>query len=215
MLTKSTRVSKIKIDTDVENEKTEEIIMAGKAEKTREYILDEAFKLFCEKGFKQVTMKDICEITGMSRGGLYSHFASTSEVFEALLERIATKDSMDFEKEIKAGTPARKILKNALSQMETEIKNPEESLSIAMYEYADSTDSNVMVAMNKNAVKRWTSLINYGIKSGEFEKVNVSEIVNVILFSYQGIRMWSRIAPLETKTYKSVLKHIEKQLISE
>ncbi len=189
--------------------------MAGKAEKTREYILDEAFKLFCEKGFKQVTMKDICEITGMSRGGLYSHFASTSEVFEALLERIVTKDSMDFEKEIKAGTPARKILKNALSQMEAEIKNPEESLSIAMYEYADSTDSNVMDAMNKNAVKRWTSLINYGIKSGEFEKVNVSEIANVILFSYQGIRMWSRIAPLETKTYKSVLKHIEKQLISE
>ena len=38
-------------------------------------------------GFKQVTMKDICEATQLSRGGLYSHFSSTGEVFKALLEK--------------------------------------------------------------------------------------------------------------------------------
>ena len=39
-------------------------------------------------GFKQVTMKEICTATGMSRGGLYSHFSSTAQVFEALLEKM-------------------------------------------------------------------------------------------------------------------------------
>ncbi len=38
-----------------------------------------------EKGFKRVTMKDVCEVTNMSRGGLYSHFSGTDKLFEALL----------------------------------------------------------------------------------------------------------------------------------
>ena len=54
--------------------------MAGKADRTREQILDKAQSLFAEKGFKQVTMKDVCQITGMSRGGLYSHFSSTAPI---------------------------------------------------------------------------------------------------------------------------------------
>ena len=70
-------------------------VMANKGEKTREMILARAYKLFAEKGFKQVTMKDVCEVTNMSRGGLYSHFSSTGELFEALLEVITQNDEMD------------------------------------------------------------------------------------------------------------------------
>lgn len=40
-------------------------------------------------------MKDIYEATGMSRGGLYSHFGSTREVFEVILKKINLKDEMD------------------------------------------------------------------------------------------------------------------------
>ena len=43
-------------------------------------------------------MKDICEATGMSMGGLYSHFGSTREGFEAILEKINQKDEMNFQK---------------------------------------------------------------------------------------------------------------------
>ena len=42
--------------------------MATKRERTRESIIKESCTLFAGKGFKQVTMKDVCEITGMSRG---------------------------------------------------------------------------------------------------------------------------------------------------
>ena len=45
--------------------------MSAKGDKTKELICSEAYKLFAEKGFKEVTMKDICEKTGLSRGGLY------------------------------------------------------------------------------------------------------------------------------------------------
>ena len=66
-------------------------IMIGKKEKTRESILNASYTLFAKKGFKQVTMKDVCEVTGMSRGGLYSHFSGTEKLFEALLEKLTEK----------------------------------------------------------------------------------------------------------------------------
>lgn len=187
--------------------------MATKKERTRDFIVDSSYSLFSSKGFKQVTMKDVCEVTDMSRGGLYSHFASTAELFEALLERITEKDAMDFKGAISKGIPATDILQGALDLMEDEMKHPEDSLSIAMYEYAEVVDANMMSEFNKINEKKWTTLIEYGIDRGEFKKVNVAQIVNVILYVYQGIRMWSRIIPMEPETFHSITDHIRKQLM--
>ena len=186
--------------------------MATKREKTRETIIESSYELFAHKGFKQVTMKDVCEAAGMSRGGLYSHFSGTDELFEAVLEKITEKSETDFRNEIENGTSAVKILETALIAMEEEMKHPEDSLSIAIYEYAETVDSDVTERLNRNAEEKWKRLIRYGIKRGEFREVNVEEIVNVILYSYQGVRMWSRIISMKPKTIRSVTDHIRKQL---
>lgn len=189
--------------------------MAIKGERTREYIIHESYTLFAEKGFKQVTMKDVCEVTGMSRGGLYSHFSGTDKLFEAVLEKITEENSIDFQREIEKGICAVEILEKALKCMEEEMRHPEESLSIALYEYAETVNSDVMKRLNGNAQDRWNKLIRYGIERGEFMEVNVDEIVNVILYSYQGVRMWSRIISMKPKTIRSITDNIRKQLIGE
>ena len=189
--------------------------MATKGERTRESIINESYALFAGKGFKQVTMKDVCEVTGMSRGGLYSHFSGTDKLFEAVLEKIAEESAMDFQGEIENGISAVKILEKALDLMEKEMKHPEESLSIAVYEYAETVNSDVMERLNRNAEEKWKRLIRYGIKQGEFRNVSVDQIVNVILYSYQGVRMWSRIIPMKPKTFRSITDNIRNQLIGE
>ena len=209
MLTKSTHLSKMQIDTGVEMLWW---IMAGKREKTRESIIEASYALFAAKGFKQVTMKDVCEVTGMSRGGLYSHFSGTDKLFEAVLEKISEKSEMDFRGEIENGISAIRILEKALDKMEEEMMHPEASLSIALYEYAETVNTDVMERLGRNAEEKWKMLIRYGVKCGEFQKVNVDEIVNVILYSYQGIRMWSRIVAMKPKTIRSITDHIRKQL---
>ncbi len=186
--------------------------MATKRERTRESIIHESYTLFAEKGFKQVTMKDVCEVTGMSRGGLYSHFSGTDKLFEAVLEKITENSATDFQTEIKEGTSAVKILERTLNNMEEEMKHPEDSLSIALYEYAETVNTDVMERLERNAKEKWKLLIHYGVKRGEFQDVNVDEIVNMILYSYQGVRMWSRIIPMKPKTIRSITDHIRKQL---
>ena len=188
--------------------------MAAKGERTRGSIIDASYTLFAQKGFKQVTMKDVCEITGMSRGGLYSHFSGTGALFEALLEKISDENTFDMESGIDQGTPAITILNSALTQMKKEIGHPEDSLSVAIYEYAQMNDPGKIIKLNHRAEEKWAKLINYGIKTGEFREVDVDETVSMILYSYQGIRMWSKIIPMKTKTADQIINHIRKQLIS-
>ena len=186
--------------------------MYEKKDKTREFILLSSYTLFAQKGFKQVTMKDVCEITNLSRGGLYSHFASTAQIFEEILKRITSRPSLDFQNEMSNGTSALLILENAFSELEKEMCTPQDSLSIAIFEYSQIVDSSIIQELNKQAVIRWTSLFNYGIKRGEFVKVDVPALVNTLLYAYQGVRMWQTIIPMKTQTRKSILKNIQDQL---
>ena len=187
--------------------------MATKGEKTREFILDKSYALFAKKGFKSVTMKDICEATDMSRGGLYSHFPGTKEIFEAIILRMTGNAADNMYSEMEKGVSALTILKKTLRNMEDEMKHPEDSLSLAVYEYSEMVDSDSMIRINRDGEKKWASFIRYGIERGEFNKVNVDEIVSILTYSYQGVRMWSRIIPLRSQTIKSITNHIEQQLI--
>ena len=59
--------------------------MPTKGEQTKQFIIDTSIMLFSEKGYSNVTMKDICEACNLSRGGLYRHFNSPKEIFISIL----------------------------------------------------------------------------------------------------------------------------------
>ena len=46
-------------------------------------------------------------------------------------------------------------------------------------------------------------------------KLEVYPIVNVILYVYQGIRMWSRIVRMSPVVFDSITNYIRKQLVKE
>ena len=60
--------------------------MGKKSDLKQEYILEQAQRVFAQKGFKDVTMKDIVTACNISRGGIYLYFNNTSEIFEAVLK---------------------------------------------------------------------------------------------------------------------------------
>lgn len=54
--------------------------------KTRERILESSFKLFAIKGFDGVTINDLMNGCGLTRGGFYAHFASKAELYRETLK---------------------------------------------------------------------------------------------------------------------------------
>ena len=84
-----------------------------------------------------------------------------------------------------------------------------------MYEYACTCSNDMMNHYNQVGVQKWSDLIAYGISRDEFNTVEIDEIVNVILYAYQGIRMWSRIVKMSPVVFDSITNYIRKKLVKE
>lgn len=182
--------------------------MGNKGTKTKEKILKQAYRLFAEKGFKAVTMTDICEKTGLSRGGLYRYYSGTEQIFSDILSeeyvianRIERKES------------ASVILEDMLDAIKSEIMDKELSLSLAIYEYASLGNGDFFTEINNRAKKRWISLLDYGIETNEFKAADTEQITDLILYYYQGLRMWSRVISFDEQVAENYVKTVKQLLL--
>ncbi|MFI5673276.1 TetR/AcrR family transcriptional regulator [Streptomyces cellulosae] len=57
--------------------------------RTRANLLDAAFAVFAAKGFGRVSIEEVCDAAGYSRGAFYSNFGSLDELFFALYRQRA------------------------------------------------------------------------------------------------------------------------------
>ena len=193
--------------------------MSFKGDKTKQDIREKAYQLFAEKGFKDVTMKDICELTGLSRGGLYRHYESTGQIFLEIVNAFSNKQKNEVFSKIEQHIPATAILEELLSKYACEMINYQNSISLAVYEFY----SNPAVSKENNSVKKqyeiskstWIELINYGIGTKEFNSVNPESIFNVIIFAYQEVRMYSRLMKMDKDIPTQIINEIKRLLLPE
>ena len=193
--------------------------MSLRGDKTKQEIRDAAYRLFEEKGFKEVTMKDICEQTGLSRGGLYRHYESTEQIFLEIVNAFSDQQKDEVFAKMEQHVPAAVILEELLSKYEREMNDSENSFSLAICEYYSSP----AVSKENNSVKRqyevskstWTALINYGMGTKEFKHVDPESIFHVLVFAYQGVRMYSRLMEIERNIPVQITNEIRMLLLAE
>ena len=174
--------------------------MGRKGDMTKVAIRKAALKLFVQKGFKEVTMKDICEATELSRGGLYMHYGNTKQIFADVINEIMSSLENEVSIKLDNGLSATFILDELLERYQSEMLDRNGSLGLAFYEYYSSiplSDDNAMLKQYYISKDMLCNLIEYGINKGEFKQVNVGAVVDLLLFSYQGVRLLSSIMPLD------------------
>ena len=146
--------------------------MGEKSLQKKKYILDNARKVFVEKGFKSVTMKDIVEACEISRGGLCLYFDSTEQILMEVLQMEAAETDDVFTERIEQGDTAADILTLFLKEQKRELLQKKDNLTVAVYEYFFAhglTDKNNMLRRQFDAgVTVIENLIGAGIASGEF-----------------------------------------------
>ena len=91
----------------------------------------------------------------------------------------------------------------------------ERSLSLAIYEYASLGNEGFFQILLKKAKKRWMDLMVYGMEQKEFKKVDPDMVSDMILYYYQGLRMWSRVTPLERKAAEHYGRMVREMLLEE
>lgn len=193
--------------------------MGSKGNNTKRMIRNEAYKLFCSRGYKDVTMKDICDKTGLSRGGLYRHYDSTRQIFLEIISEFSEHQKNEFSEQIKQNIPAAQILNEILFKYANEMADSENSLSLAIYEfYSDqelSEEGNSVAMQYEQSKSMWIELINYGMQTKEFKTVNPEAVFDMIVFSYQGVRMYSRLMKIDSSIPTGITTEIKKLLIQE
>lgn len=190
-----------------------------RGEETRKLIKKCACGLFASKGFKQVTMKDICEAASLSRGGLYCHYESTQEIFKEIINDFMSRQEDTFSEKIGQNIPAKEILNEVLEKYKAEMLDGQASLSLAIYEYfsiADASETeNELYTQYLASFNAWKNLLDYGIQTGEFNPVDIRPVFDLIIFSYQGVRMYSKLMPINEEIPQGIIEQIRKIIVKE
>lgn len=194
-------------------------MMNKKGLETREHIKRSAITVFAEKGFKQVTMKDICEAAQLSRGGLYCHYESTRQIFQEIIDDMMSRQNHKFDLRIEQNQSAVAILDDILEGYKNEMLDGQSSLSIAIYEYFSIHDiasqNNTLYKQYLLSANTWKKLIRYGVERQEFNEVDIAAVFHLIVFSYQGVRMYSKLMPVDQEIPSGIIREIRKILVKE
>src|SRR5512146_991102 len=86
--------------------------MSTKGLRTRREIVEASLQLFSVKGYYNTSISDILEATGLTKGGLYGHFASKEEIWDAAYERsVQIWQAIVFEGVLEIAHPLERIMR--------------------------------------------------------------------------------------------------------
>lgn len=193
--------------------------MSEKSEQKKQLIIQTARRIFMEKGYKDVTMKDIVEACDISRGGLYLYFSSVEEVFLAVMcaEEAETDDV--FSQELPEDATAADVLMIFLKEQKKEILRRKEDLSVAVYEYYFASpvmgEENPLRGKFKEAANALTQLIEMGISNGEFYDVDARMTANNIMFVLEGLRICAHTMGITEKMVDDELLTLVSGIVAE
>lgn len=192
--------------------------MGEKSVQKKQYILETARKVFVEKGYKNVTMKDIVEACDISRGGLYLYFGSTEEILLAILQQEADETDDVFTKSISEEDSAADILTLFLKEQKRELLHKKNNLTMAVYEYSFTNKEKKNSILRKQfdaGTKVIEKLIEIGIASGEFYCENPRGAAVNIMYVLEGMKINSQTIGITEAMVDEQLLYIMEGLIVE
>jgi len=160
----------------------------------REQILTAALTCFSRKGYHQTTMDDIVEASGLSKGGLYWHFASKKELFLALFDQLFVTAADQFSTILAAhgGTAEERLLLalDLMVQMAT-ADEMQQAVPLMIDVWAqnrqDPEVNGAAVEVYDRLRRPMVDLIEEGISSGEFRPVDANALASILLGMYDGL----------------------------
>lgn len=178
--------------------------MGEKSVQKKKFILETARKVFVEKGFKKVTMKDIVEACEISRGGLYLYFDSTSQIFLEVMKLESEETDDVFSDNIKEDATAADILVLFLQEQKKELLRKKDTLTQAIYEYYFENQpgkrDNVLKKQFDSAVKIIEKLIETGVENGEFYCEDCQGTARNIMFVLEGLKISAQTIGITSDT---------------
>jgi len=167
--------------------------MDKKSDAKRNLILANAKNVFIRKGFAAVTMKDIIEECGISRGGIYLYFQSVEQIFMQVIEAHNQQKTKEATQYISKDKSLGQMIDEYLDKQKTRLMNLNNSFLIAMYEYrfAKRGDSNrvffhAQFTYTKNII---LSILESGFAKSGITNRDADALASSVVLLIEGISM--------------------------
>lgn len=168
------------------------VSLSIKSEEKRKLILYNARQVFIRKGFGRVTMKDIIDECGISRGGVYLYFSSVSEIFAEVVKLHNSEKIARIKNDIEKSDDFGKLTENFFAEQKERLLNMDKSLFAAMMEFCfshkDKIDRDFYAEQFFNTKNIIAELLNFGIKKGAINPESVSRLADSVMFLMEGLR---------------------------
>jgi AcrR family transcriptional regulator len=162
-------------------------------------ILEAAMAVFGRRGFSEARMDDVAVEAGVSKGGLYLHFKSKEELFDALVGFMVGVEMRKLERAMAAEGPVADRLAAFFHGYAEDMASMEKLNPIIMEIYARAMRSGPVRAMvgrylhsSGASVSRF---IASGIESGEFRPVDPDQTGLQIICLLEGLALLAAIDP--------------------
>lgn len=170
----------------------------GKAERTKQFIIEQAAPIFNQKGIAGTSIDDVLQATKVAKGCLYGHFenkeALSYDVVDYLLGRSAARIGTILD----TGDSAKSKLFLYLDLYKDPVSFATGGCPILNFG-VESDDTNPIIKQKvklviQRAITRITSLIEEGITQGEFgAEFNAAEFALKTFTLIEGSMMISRV----------------------
>ncbi len=192
--------------------------MGEKSVQKRKYILEKARAVFAEKGFKNVTMKDVVDACDISRGGLYLYFSSTEELFLAVLADDTSEDDEEAVVAALSGdATAGDMLAIFLKEQKKEILRKKNNLTVATYEYFSlhkvAGKDNPLKNQFDTAVRIVEKLIENGVENDEFYCENPLGCARNLMYVVEGLKIASKTIGVTEEAIDKELMYVLEGLV--
>lgn len=184
--------------------------MSVKGDLSRAKILSSARKLFAKHGWSKVTMQDICNAAGISRGGLYRHYSSTEDIFAAIIDKDET-DALDFlTNAVKNEISPKAMFETFLKLRISILTNPEECIENAISEFAINSEKGKELLQHRalNSIHILSEMLTLGCENGSFVCDDCNMMSRMILWSLEGIGKHNALIPLTNEQADEYIKYI-------
>jgi TetR/AcrR family transcriptional repressor of nem operon len=172
----------------------------SKAERTRQFIIEQSSPLFNTKGINSTSISDITTATKMAKGSLYVHFENKDELSYAVVDYTLNK-LVDY---VNTGIRRAKTRKDQLFAYLNAIRdtlNPPISGGCPILNFgmeADDTNDQICKLIHQTieqSKQGISHIISQGIANGEFQSTwNADEFAVKMFAMMEGGIMMSRVA---------------------
>lgn len=163
----------------------------------REMIIEKAREVFCHKGYLSVTMKDIVDACGISRGGLYLFFSSVEELFQAVITTRNMRRFQTVRKQVEMNAEFFGLFDMYFNMQKDRILHMENSILRATYEYyfvhqspSDIEFRNSQIVCIKKTI---LDILNLGVRQESITNDNIDEIAETYMFLIEGMSVFGML----------------------